>query len=378
MAERDTKFAEELLDRYNAGACDEEERLLVDAWFNHQARSSEDLQDSDNIDLIGREIWAKLPASDHVITRKIWPKAAAAAAIILVLFSIIKYYERPASHERHTAEKRKQTVSPGTYGATLTLANGKQIKLGEVQNGVLAEEPGVAISKTDKGELVYHVKSEVSGSAKTNTLATAKGETFKVDLPDGSSVWLNAASSLTYSTNMAKAEIRSVTLTGEAYFKVAKDAERPFIVKTAGHEIRVLGTEFNVSSYPNDDSETTTLLQGRISLNTASQQVILTPGEKGTVSRGRIEKASANIDAATGWKNNEFVFVSQDIRSIMKLIARWYDVEVSYRGEISTEKISGSISRFANINSVLNILEATGAVKIKSEGNRITITDIRK
>lgn len=374
MTEDQTKYTQELLDRYNAGNCTAEEEIQVEAWFNAYANTIDDVEQPEDMELIGQEIWAKLPATQVSIKRKLWPKFAAAAAVILVLIGLFKLYERNSNQELQLVQNKKEQIAPGTFGATLTLADGKQIRLSQLKNGVFAEEAGVKITKTAKGELIYQIKDETSNALKTNTLTTAKGETFKVELPDGSSVWLNAASSLTYTTNLANAAIRKVKLSGEAYFKVAHDQEHPFIVTTRGHDIKVLGTEFNVSSYENDDAEITTLVQGKISMNTSKDQVILTPGEKGTVRNGSIEKATANIEAATGWKNNEFVFASQDIRSIMKLIARWYDVNIIYEGEIPSEKISGSISRFADIHSVLNILQATGTVKIKTTGNRVVVS----
>ncbi|MEH3114313.1 FecR family protein [Pedobacter terrae] len=374
MTEDQTKYAQDLLYRYNAGNCTPEEEIQIEAWFNAYANTVADVEYSENMELIGQEIWAKLPATDVAIKRKLWPRFAAAAAIILVLFGVFKLYERNLTPEQPLVQNQKEQITPGTFGATLTLANGKQIRLSHLKNGLFAEEAGVKITKTAKGELVYEVKDEADNTLKTNTLSTAKGETFKVELPDGSSVWLNAASSLTYTTNLANAEIRKVKLSGEAYFKVAHDKEHPFVVTTRGHDIKVLGTEFNVSSYENDDEEITTLVQGKISMNTSRDRIILAPGEKGTVHNGGIEKSTANIEAATGWKNNEFVFASQDIKSIMKLIARWYDVNITYEGEIPSEKISGSISRFSDIHSVLNILQATGTVKIKTMGNRVVVS----
>lgn len=374
MTEDQTKYTQELLNRYNAGNCTAEEEILIETWFNAYANTIDNIEQQEDMELIGQEIWAKLPATHVSIKRKLWPRFAAAAAVILVLIGLFKLYERNSNQELQLVQNKKEQIAPGTFGATLTLANGKQIRLSQLKNGVFAEEAGVKITKTAKGELVYQVKDETSNALQTNTLTTAKGETFKVELPDGSSVWLNAASSLTYTTNLASAAIRKVKLSGEAYFKVAHDQEHPFIVTTLGHDIKVLGTEFNVSSYENDDAEITTLVQGKISMNTYRDKVILTPGEKGTVRNGSIEKATANIEAATGWKNNEFVFASQDIRSIMKLIARWYDVNIIYEGEIPSEKISGSISRFADIHSVLSILQATGTVKIKTAGSRVVVS----
>ncbi|PWK79556.1 FecR family protein [Mucilaginibacter oryzae] len=374
MTEKETKLTKDLLDRYNVGACSEAESRLVDSWFNHQAGNIDAMPEPDNIELVGQEIWRNLPASGEAIKRNLWYKVAAAAAVLAVICSILL----PTLTKRgSSSEIAKQSISPGQYGATLTLANGKRIALGNLKNGIFAQESAVSISKTAKGEVVYQVKNNGFAPSQVNTLSTAKGETFKVDLPDGSSVWLNAASSLTYSTNLASAEVRSVKLFGEAYFKVAHDAAHPFIVKTSSQEVKVLGTEFNISSYTDDDSETTTLLKGSISMSTGHQKVMLVPGEQGVVSDSRISKSNADVYAATGWKDNEFVFASKDIRSIMKLIARWYDVDVYYEGNVTNEKISGSISRFADINDVIKVLRATEAVKIQITGKKIIISGVQ-
>ncbi|MCJ8209212.1 FecR domain-containing protein [Mucilaginibacter sp. RS28] len=376
MTEKEANFTKDLLERYNAGKCSEAECRLVDSWFNYQAANNPEMPGSDDIELIGREIWHNLPASGYVAKRHLWYKITAAAAMLAVVCGIFLHVNSRRNNQPAVA-KQKQTILPGTYGATLTLGNGNRIALRALQNGVFAEESTVTISKTAKGELVYKVKDTGVATPQVNTLSTAKGETFKVELPDGSSVWLDAASTLTYSTNLATADIRKVSLTGEAYFKVAHDAEHPFVVKTAGHEVKVLGTEFNISSYPDDDVETTTLIKGSVSMSTANQKVLLVPGQQGVVNNGRIEKSAANIYAAIGWKNNEFVFASQDIRAIMKLIARWYDVDIYYEGNITNEKISGNISRFADINSVVNILRATEMVKVQIDGRKLIISGIK-
>lgn len=378
MKQSENHEAQEFLNRYIAGSCSPEEELIVNAWFNQQAESSPNFTDPDDIDLIGEDIWTNLPPAQRSYKLRIWRKLAAAAALILISFSIIQFIYHDSPVGTQIVRQKNAKFSPGDYGATLSLANGKQISLSTLGNGVLVREPGVSITKTSKGELVYQITGEPSERATTNTLSTARGQTFKVNLPDGSSVWLNAASSITYSTNLAHSEVRTVRLNGEAYFKVAHDSKHPFVVKTNGQEVTVLGTEFNVSAYADDHNETTTLVQGKIAMNTAINKVILSPGEKGTVENGIIEKAVTNVESAIGWKNNEFVFASQDIRGIMKILSRWYDVDVEYAGEIPSERFSGSTTRFADIHSVLSILESTGSVKINASGAKIIVSGKRK
>jgi len=376
MTEKDLELAKKLLDRYRDGSATEEELQRVDAWFNEYAEQLPHAENEENLEEVGREIWAKLPVH-HQGVRRLWSKVAATAAAVVLIIGI-GFWNYNSSNTVNHSKVATTKISPGGYGATLTLSNGKKIKLGQLSNGELVKEAGVAITKTADGQLVYEVIGNPATGSHLNTLSTSAGEMFRVNLPDGSSVWLNAMSSLAYQTDLATANIRKVTLKGEGFFEVAKNPHHPFIVQTARQEIKVLGTAFNVSSYTNDETETTTLIHGSVAMRTATDQTVLKPGEQGVIKSGKINTSTANIYSAMGWKNNEFVFASQDIKAIMKLIARWYNVEIEYQGNISTDKISGSISRFADIHSALEIIEATGTVKIRVEDRKIIISEFRK
>jgi transmembrane sensor len=296
-----------------------------------------------------------------------------AAAIALMVFGLFffKYQSKDAVPR---AQELAGDVAPGTYGATLTLASGKKIRLTEASNGELAKEAGILVSKSADGKLVYAIEGNVAEGNAQHTFSTAKGETYEVRLPDGSSVHLNAVSSLTYKAALYEEGKRVVTLSGEAYFEVAKDRQHPFIVKTGRQQVEVLGTHFNLSSYPDDATEKTTLLEGSVSVSASGSSKILKPGQQSRLFEGKLSVSETDTDLAVAWKNNEFVFESETIDHVMKMVERWYNVEVIYVGEKTSERFSGGVSRFDNVSRVLQIIESTGASHFKIQGRKIYVS----
>lgn len=296
-----------------------------------------------------------------------------AAAIALVAFGLFffKYQSKDASPD---SQELAADVAPGTYGATLTLANGKKIRLTEASNGELAKEAGISVSKTADGKLVYAVEEHLADVNAQHTFSTAKGETYEVRLPDGSSVHLNAVSSLTYKPDLVEDGKRVVKLSGEAYFEVAKDRQHPFIVKTGLQQVEVLGTHFNISSYPEDATEKATLLEGSVKVTASGSSKVLKPGQQSRLFEGRLSVSETDTDLAVAWKNNEFVFESETIEHVMKMVERWYNVEVIYVGERTSERFSGGVSRFDNVSRVLQIIESTGASHFKIQGRKIYVS----
>ncbi len=304
-------------------------------------------------------------------TRRLWPRVGIAAAVATVILSAgIWFYAANHNDSAPQVAALTNDVAPGKQSATLTLASGKKIRLADAVNGKLANEAGVSITKTAEGELVYQVEN-TSNENKINTIATANGETYQVRLPDGSAVWLNAGSSLTYSASLLQNGKRNVRLSGEGYFEVAKDKAHPFVVSTDREEVEVLGTHFNVSSYSDDPFSRTTLQEGSIRMN---GKTVLKPGEQAIVGAAdalRVEEV--DVDEALAWKNGKFVFADEDIESIMRKLARWYDVEVVYKGEKPDAIFTASISRADNIGKILSKLSFARKVKFKVEGRRVTV-----
>lgn len=293
-----------------------------------------------------------------------------AAAVVTIIVSIgIGFFTK-----RNLAEETKMTymqdVLPGGLGATLTLANGKKISLNEASKGELTTESGVVISKAENGQLVYEIKVQNGGGNEVNTLSTANGETYQVRLPDGTVVVLNAASSLTYAVNLNEHKKRIVNLTGEAYFEVAEDKERPFIVKTHQQEVTVLGTHFNINAYKDENVTKTTLLEGSVKVNGS----IIKPGQQSIIKDIDIQIINADIEMETAWKNGYFIFNDESLESIMRKISRWYDVEVFYQDKLPPISFIGEISRSKNLSTFIGILEESGDVHFKIQGRRIIVT----
>lgn len=306
--------------------------------------------------------------------------AAAAACVIAICFAGYHFYNsRPAIHPTQPIT-RSNDIQPGTNKAILTLADGSKISLSDAADGKLAEQAGIQITKTADGELVYKVVKPGASDHQPayNTVATPNGGQHQIVLEDGSKVWLNAASSLKFPSTFEGAANRMVELHGEAYFEIAKDATHPFMVKTDQQEVKVLGTQFNINSYPEEASTRTTLLEGAVSVTVTnlpgSGPQLLKPGQQAVVKAGSIQVILVDTEEETAWKNGLFSFNGEDFKTVMRMISRWYDVDVAYEYDPGALHIGGEVSRKRNITEVLKMLEVTGDVKFKIKGRMITVT----
>lgn len=294
-------------------------------------------------------------------------------------YQVIKSVKKDSSIISKTEVAPKDDIVPGGNKAVLTLANGKKINLTDVNIGTLAEQSNVQIAKIADGQLVYSILSDqqVRNNQKNqyNTIETPKGGRYQMRLPDGTNVWLNSASRLTFPSSFSSLSKRKVELSGEAYFEVAKDSSRPFVVKTILQEVEVLGTHFNISSYEDESSVKTTLIEGSVKIVAKNgSDKILKPGQQSVLTADNITVENINEgQQALAWKNDQFIFESNDIQYVMRIISRWYNVEVEYVGAIPENKFGGAISKFENISEVLKSLESTGRVKFKIEGRRILV-----
>jgi transmembrane sensor len=304
---------------------------------------------------------------------------SAAAAIVLVVGISLFYFNspKPEKHQLQAKAAPKEVV-PGRTAATLILANGQQIALSNVADGKVAAQNGVEIFKAAEDKLVYKTSDAPVKSAQINTVLTSNGEQYNVDLPDGTKVWLNAASSLKFPTTFASLDKRTVELTGEAYFEVAKDKLHPFTVKTAKQEINVLGTHFNVSSYPDEKLTKTTLLEGSVKIvsrGNASSTATLKPGQQAQLSTKTIKVKEVDLSESMAWKNGDFNFENEDFSSILNQVSRWYNVEIIDHGNHNGLKLTGMVSRSKSLSTVLKSLEATAKVKFSIEGRKVTVID---
>jgi len=272
-------------------------------------------------------------------------------------------------------------VPPGHNGAILTLSGGAQYVLDSTEDGRVAKQGQVSILKKND-RLVYDGVGSTN-EVLYNTLTTPRGRQYRLTLADGTRVWLNAASSLRYPTAFSGSQ-RRVEVTGEAYFEVARDSKHPFVIGTGrSAEVQVLGTHFNINAYPDEDEWRTTLLEGsvRVTLAGTDEKALeLAPGQQGVLQGERdiILIQHADVDAAVAWKNNRFIFDGNDIQEVMRQLARWYDVEVVYRGQPTGEQFIGTIGRFENISSILRMLERTHTVSFSVVGRTVTVMPYTK
>jgi ferric-dicitrate binding protein FerR (iron transport regulator) len=329
------------------------------------------------------EIKARESSSKKVFFMRRWFIAASVTLLLGVSASLFFYLKNDNSFlsTKNKTQPIKNTIAPGGNKALLTLANGSKIILDDAATGELAKQSGVKVAKAANGQLVYTVENTSSNSATSgqiayNTIETPKGGQYQVDLPDGSKVWLNAGSSLKYPTNF-NGNIRSVQLAGEAYFEVAKNAKKPFRVVSNNQVVEVLGTHFNISSYIDDTSVKTTLLEGSVKvLSTKSNQSkLLKPGEQSNInySNSSLSVQQVNTEEVVAWKNGYFLFVDEDLKSIMSKFARWYNVDVEYAANVDNLRFGGMVSRSRDLAQALKIIEQTGNIKTKIEGRRVII-----
>jgi len=312
------------------------------------------------------------------VARKLWSRIAVAAAVLLIFSTAgylidARYFSDTPARIANTAKD----IPAGKNGAVLTLSDGQVIDLNTTPAGAVLSESGMQVVKAKDGQLVYHVQSGATGNVgqqALNTISTPKGGQYQVSLPDGTRVWLNAASSLKFPVQFSRKE-RRVLLNGEAYFEVAKDKLHPFVVETAKQAVEVLGTHFNISGYASDELTRTTLLEGSVhvlDLKRNSAALTLKPGQQSEMISGRWKVSEVNAEEAVAWKNGTFLFTGQSLEEIMKQVERWYDVEVVFEDKaLRKQAFRGTISRFKNISQLLQVLESTGSVHFKVDGRRI-------
>jgi len=374
------KDAIELLKKYNAGTCTAEEKALLESWYlQHEAERPLDFPQEAREKQLD-EIWASLPVHENERTRVyLWPKLAAACVLFIALSSGIYFYQSKSKVSKTTQSRKEltSTIIPGGTKAILILANGKKINLDDASKAELAKESGLKITKSADGKLVYVIPKSNSKDVTFNTIETPRGGQYQIVLPDGSQVWLNAASSIRYPTSFSTVS-RTVSITGEAYFEVTKNPHLPFKVSSGTQTVEVLGTHFNISAYQDEDGIKTTLMEGSVKVTNDKYKsaATLRPGQQSviTASSKAIDVRIADTEDILAWKNGSFNFNNEDIYSIMRKLSRWYDVDISYTNqEIQRQRFSGSIPRASNISEVLHFLEYTGTVHFKVSERRIYV-----
>jgi ferric-dicitrate binding protein FerR (iron transport regulator) len=324
-----------------------------------------------------------LPADEHIRpvrpTHRIhflktgWFRYVAAVIVLFGTGALIRTIYKKNDQASVQRDKQVQVdVSPGREGAILTLADGTQVALDSLGNGTVATQNGTRV-KLEDGQLAYDAAGNSSSVVSYNTMTTPKGRQFQLVLPDGSKVWLNAATSIKYPTVFAENK-RLVEIEGEAYFEIA-DNEKPFMVKVNDAMVtEVLGTSFNINSYENEKAVKTTLIEGSIRVNAYGHLQMLKPGQQVQVYPDQTLKMADNIDInqVTAWKNGYFDFNNADLQVMMRQLERWYDITVVYEGKMPTIVFKGQMDRNVQLSDVIRFLTASG-IKTSQEGRTLII-----
>lgn len=367
-----------LLQKYQDGTLSNEDQDKLDAWYLHKASASNlqlseyELEDSYEL------LKSKLPLQAEPKVIRLWPRVAVAASFALLLGTGIFYFTKPEEQIVPVAEKA-QEIAPGGTRGILTLSNGKQIILANIsaKDTIAKEGEEVTIKMGANGVITYIINPDADASKNNpnafNTLSTPTGGQYNIVLADGTKVYLNAVSSIKYPTQF-NGDKRLVELEGEAYFEVAKNKNKPFIVKSDNQSIEVLGTHFNVHAYANESVVKTTLLEGSVAVSFKNQKSILKPGQQSNVSDNfaKIKIREVDTDEAIAWKNGRFKFDNADLKTVMRQLERWYGIKVEYRGDVSDVRFSGGTFMNKNLSEVLKVLELSN-IKFKVEGRTIIV-----
>lgn len=307
----------------------------------------------------------KVTPKRHFITYR-WLRYAAAILAIIGSITYLLYHQKPTNN---IAINVPEDIQPGGNKATLTLGNGTTIVLDSAANGSLAQQGNTKIVKVDAGALSYN--SGVNpGEVLYNTIRTPKGGQYQIILADGSKVWLNAESSIRFPTAFLGKD-RRVTVTGEVYMEIAKNAAQPFSVQAGANTIAVLGTSFNINAYTDEMAVSTTLIEGTVRVNSS----ILKPGQQARVSKtGDIQLVNnADVSQAIAWKNGLFSFTDADLPTVMRQLSRWYNIEVVYEGKVPVRAFNGEIGRGLTFTQVMKVLSKTHVNYKLENGNRVII-----
>jgi transmembrane sensor len=383
-----------LLKQYIAGTCTPEEFNELLALVNIQPEGSvmeeillEEVRNSRHHEAEEQVNWQQMlravlqhqevAAPAPVRRMPVFKRIVVAATIVLCAGAIAFWWltRNDAGQVNHQQVATITDIMPGRNGAVLTLQNGQTLVLDSAQNGALTMPHGLQIVKRDSLIAYAPTGTAIDEANAYNTLTTPRGRQFQVVLSDGTKVWLNASSSIHYPA-VFKGKERVVEVTGEAYFEVAHNAAMPFRVRHGSMEVKVLGTHFNINAYDDEAAIRTTLLEGSIKTSMVNGEwSILKPGDQAVLmpNASISTNHTANLDEVMAWKNGYFQFERSDIQTVMRQIARWYDVDIKYEGAITKDKFGGSIPRDATLSQVLHALEQS-LVHFTIQGKQVIVT----
>lgn len=375
------EFNDIILAKLNGKSLSDEEGRIFEEWYTEAGNRKRFYE----LQRLQSAIHANYPRELNVqvawdkLNRKIQPRRKvriilryAAAAVMLLGFSAVFHFL--SFQENTTPQQANQTenVIPGKKQATLTLSTGEQIILSDTNSRIHTQEQGVTINNNQ--HVLEYNQSEATSHFVYNTINIPRGGEYVLALADGTKIWLNSESRITYPVAFS-GTIREVNLEGEAYFEIAKDTTKPFIVHTREFDIRVTGTQFNVRTYPQEPGSTT-LAEGRVQLERAGHISRLIPGQQATLINEKIEIKETDIEEAIAWRYEAFCFKQRTLESILNELARWYDMDIFYQNpDTRNYHFTAWFKRSSSIEEVIQILEKTQKIKMQLTGKTLTVKD---
>lgn len=366
----------DLLGKYLNNTCSEYERRLVESWYLGEMKDTDPMNLTDDRYLLANK---KLKKSLRKLQRqeRSFSRLWIAAASVIILFSVGLYlYKSPsAAPEKVATNVATDHIVPGKNMAIVTLSDGKILHIDESTRIKLDTHGGIVLSQISKELLSINTITGSKNILMVRSIAVPKGGQFQIILPDQTKVWLNSETKLLFPDNFALSQ-RHVTLQGEAYFEVSKDKHHPFTVAALNKKIEVLGTHFNVRAYPTENTFKTTLLEGKVRVTDlrSGQVSMLRPHQEFTAINNLLKIREAVSDGAVAWKNGYFDFNDKSLETAMEELARWYNVNIDFRNEQSRDVVlGGTMSRYSNIDQILNKIELTGLVHFTISNHTIIV-----
>ena len=380
----DIHQAKALLQRYQAGNSTISENELIESWYQRLVETGEGQWDAGERDMMNKVLEARIMKQINDTSKKVkspvlllpyfrwW--AAASVIVLLSAFSYFMLFDKTPKPNHVVKVLSNDIIAPQSSRAMITLANGQKIYLDSAGNGALAVQGNVKLVKLAGGEIAYQQGPDnISGKIEYNTISNPKGsKVINMVLADGSKVWLNSGSSLTYPVLFIGNE-RKVSVTGEAYFEVTHDASKPFVVNNGSMNVRVLGTHFNVNAFEDDGNDIkVTLLEGSVKIDNGNATGLLKPGQQAVVIKEIEVLNDVDLDLVMAWKNGYFQFNNASLQNVLKEVSRWYDVNVVYEGHNQPRQFVGEMERALSLSQVLKILERN-QVYFKIEGKNLIV-----